>query len=678
MIHFDTRLKLTKEVIQSPNLTGMLSEEDLTKLGHMVKDGYQRDEDSRDKWRKRTQASMDLALQMQKDKNFPWPGASNVAFPLVTIATLQFHSRAYPAIVGGPEIVKCRVVGADPQGQERDRADRIGRHMSWQVLEEDTSWEEQQDRLLINVPVVGCAFKKTYHSGRKGHNVSELVLAQDLVMDYFAKSVQDCARKTHVIPMYRNEIYENVMSGIFSDVLEEPWYKSNARPMRNEVSDKTDHRQGTDESMSDEDTPFTTLEQHLLLDLDGDGYKEPYICTIEYHSCRVMRLVTRFDREDDIKRNSRGQIIKIEPTEYFTKYGFIPSPDGGIYDIGYGVLLGPLNESVNSILNQLVDAGTMANTAGGFLGRGAKIRGGQYTFAPLEWKRVDSTGDDLKKSIYPLPVREPSGVLFQLLTLLIEYTNKISGSTDIMTGENPGQNTKVGTTDAMVEQGMKIYNAIYKRIWRSMKEEFKKLYRLNSIFLPVVSAFGEAGGKILREDYTGDANRIIPAADPNTTSEKQRLQQAMTLKQIAATTNGYNPVEVEKNLLRAMRVDGWESLYPGPDKVPPLSNPKVQIEQMKTEVKKMQVQAQMQQFVMGLQEQVRLNDAKILQLQAQAAKLLEEAGGVKTGHEIAAFEAAIGAMKSHNDALMGQANTFLKAMELEHDQSQANSGARVQ
>jgi len=675
MVEFDTRLKIDTKVINSPNLCDRLSEDDLTRLGHMVWEGFNRDKYSREKWEKRTQAAMDLAMQVQKEKNFPWPGASNVAFPLVTIATMQFHSRAYPSIVSGTEIVRCRVIGPDPDGREREKAHRIGQHMSYQLLEENVEWEEQHDRLLINIPIVGCAFKKSYHSGSKGHNVSDLVLAQDLVLDYYAKSVEECSRKTHVIPMYRNEIHEKILSGIYRDVREESWYNSHARPMDDKNVTRQNIRSGQIIPQSDDSTPYTILEQHLLLDLDGDGYKEPYICTVELNSKQVLRLVTRFDRTEDIQRNSKGEIIRITPTEYFTKYGFIPSPDGGIYDIGFGTLLGPLNESVNAILNQLIDAGTMANTAGGFLGRGAKIRGGSYTFAPLEWKRVDSTGDDLKKSVFPLPVREPSNVLFQLLSLLIDYTQRISGSTDTMAGENPGQNTPAQTTQTMVEQGMKIYNAIYKRVWRSMKEEFKKLYHLNGVYMPMMTAFGENGMKVLREDYLGDANRIIPVADPHITSETQRMQQAIAIKQSAMTTPGYNIPEVEKNFLRALRVDGMDTLYPGPDKVQPLPNPKVQVEQMKLQAKQQHMELDKMKFIANLQEQARVNQAKIVQLEAQAMKLIAEADGVQTGHEIAAFEAAIGAMKHHNDALQSQAELMLKSME---SRNEATNGAGME
>ena len=666
MLNLSKQLRLTREVMISPNLADKFSEADLNAIGNHVWEGYDRDRVSRMRWETRTQAAMDLAMQVQKDKNFPWPGCSNVAFPLVTIATLQFHSRAYPAILQGPDLVKCRVVGSDPTGEEQARALRVGRHMSYQLMEEDQCWEEQHDRLLINIPIVGCAFKKTYFDGRAGHNVSELVLAQDLVLDYYAKSVEECARKTQIIPRYRNELHEGIVSGIYRDVREEGWYNSHAVPMRNPSTESEDRRHGEAQPQADFDTPFTTLEQHCWLDLDGDGYREPYIVTIEFQSRAVLRIVARWDSLDDIERTSRGEIIRIRPTEYYTKYGFIPSPDGGVYDMGFGNLLGPLNESTNSLLNQLIDAGTMANTAGGFLGRGAKIRGGTYTFAPLEWKRVDSTGDDLRRSIFPLPVREPSMVLFQLLSLLIDYTNRISGTTDTLVGENPGQNTPAMTTQTMVEQGQKIFVAIFKRVWRSMREEFKKLYILNSIYTPDMKAFGEEG-RVLREDYRGDASRIVPAADPNVVSEQEKMVRAQTLKQAAMTTPGYNVVEVERNYLRALHVDGIDLFYPGPDKIPPGQDPKMAVEQMKLQVKQAALDLEKMKFLMELQEEQRLNNAKILELQAKAAKLVEEAGGIRTGQQISAFQTAIGALKAHDESLRKKAELLMSAMESDRE-----------
>ncbi|MDE2106521.1 MAG: hypothetical protein KGL39_55415 [Patescibacteria group bacterium] len=663
MIHLDNKIILNKDVIDSPNLCDRFSDEDLRKIGNLCWEGYNRDKTSRLDWERRTQAAMDLAMQLQKDKSFPWPNCSNIAFPLVTIATLQFHSRAYPSIIQGPDVVKCRVIGKDPQGKEHERADRISTHMSWQLMEEDKGWEEQHDRLLINLPIVGSAFTKSYFFGAERHNVSELVLAQDLIIHYYATSIEAARRKTHRIPMYRNDIYERIMNKAYRDVREEHWYNGTAPQPESAQTARKDQRTGQQPPQSDEDTPFDLLEQHRYLDLDGDGYAEPYIVTIERTSHQVLRIVTRFNREEDIDRNMRKEIISIRPTEYFTKYSFIPSPDGGIYDIGFGVPLGPLNESVNSLINQLVDGGTISNTAGGFLGRGAKIRGGVYTFAPLEWKRVDSTGDDLRKNIVPLPVREPSAVLFQLLWLLINYVDRVSGSTDLLVGENPGQNTPAETSRTMVEQGTKIYSNIFKRVWRSMKKEFKKLYLLNAVHLDTRKYFGEGDAYALREDYKGSPDNVVPVADPNIVSDAARFSQATAIKQAAMVTPGYNIEAVERKYLRAMKVDDIEVIYPGPQKVPPLPNPKMQVEQVKLEGKKMQFQSSAAQFAAKLMEERRLNNAKIANLEAQSLKLLHSIGSEDAKTQIAAFDSAIGALKSHDESLRKHIELVMQQLE---------------
>ena len=660
----ETTLKIDASTRKAPNLTSRFSAHDLSTIGASVWEGFERDRQSRAPWEQRTQAAMDLALQLQKDKSFPWPGASNVAFPLITIATLQFHSRAYPAIVSGPDLVKCRVPGADPTGELKQRALRIGRHMSYQLMEEDASWEEQHDRLLINLPIVGCAFKKSYYTSRNGgRNRSELVLAKDLVMDYYAKSTEDCARKTHIIPLFRNEMYEKMLTGVFADFTEEPWFADPARPLQSTGTVRTDRREGTNPPIPDEATPFTTLEQHCWVDFDDDGYAEPYIITIEANTKKVLRIVARWERDVDVERLANGRIFRIRQTEYFTKYSFIPAPDGSIYDMGFGVLLGPLNESVNTLVNQLVDAGTMATTAGGFLGRGAKIRGGSYTFAPLEWKRVDTTGDDLKKSIFSLPVREPSMVLFQLLGMLVNYTERISGSTDIMVGENIGQNTPKGTADNLIEQGSKIYAAIFKRVWRGMKEECKKLYILNAVYLSPSSSYGPEDAQALREDYLGDPNQVVPSCDPNITSDAMRLQQAVAIKQSAMSTPGYDLQAVEHSYLQALKVEGVEVLYPGPSKIPPTPNLKVQLEEMKLKSKQMALDQARQEFLITMMEEQRVNTAKILELEAKAQLEMASAKGAVTEQQIAAFNAAIGALKHHDEALRGRIELMMKSLE---------------
>jgi chaperonin GroES len=649
------KITIDASVMNAPNLCDRFDTEDLGKIGDLVYEGYFADQNSRSAWLRRNEAGMNFALQVQKDKNWPWQGCSNVIFPLITIAALQFSSRAYANIISGPDVVRCRVVGEDPTGGLTTRAERISTHMSWQCLEEDTSWEEQHDRLFINEAIVGTSFIKSYYSGELGHNVGELVLAKDLVLDYYATSVEACARKTHIKPLSRNQFHERILRGIFRDVREEAWYKTDSPPTSvsapmTSSQAQQDNRKGLSPPPPDRDTPFECLEQHRLLDLDQDGYAEPYIVTIEATSRQVVRIVARWDREIQVERTSSGEIIVIRPTEYFTKYGFIPSPDGGVYDIGFGVLLGPLNEAVNTSINQLLDAGTMQNSLGGFLGRGAKIRGGEYSMAPWEWKRVDSTGDDLRKNIVPYPDRQPSTVLFNLLGLLIDYTNRVASTTEQMVGKTPGQNTPAETSRNALEQGMQVFSTIFKRIWRSMKEEFKKLHQLNAVHLPISFSFGQ-GNSARREDYLTNADLVVPTADPNITSLSQRFFQAQSIREASQQVPGYDVAYVERNFLRAMRVEAIDKFFPGPDKVPPPPNPKIAVAEMQLKMKQLQLQDSKLQWMATLMEQKRLNGAKIIQLQAQAAQAMADVDATVATTRLEYLQMALTALQQHNQMI---------------------------
>lgn len=653
------RITLDMKSIRSPNLVPVMADNDLENLGEWCWTGYDADVSSMANWFRRNEAGMDLAMQLVKEKSFPWPGCANVAFPLVTIATLQFHSRAYPELVPGKDLVQYEVWGDDPTGAEAARAARIGAHMSHQCLKEDEPWQDNHDKLMINYSVVGSAFIKSRRSTAENKNVSDFVPARYLVMDYWAKSVESCSRKTHLLPLSRNEIVERVRKGIWKNILEEPWYKAGGEPDQKQQERDTgkDKRAGLEMPPPDDLTPFWFGEQHTYVDLDGDGYAEPVVITFELNSKCVVRVVYRFDREEDIVRNAMNEVVKIRAEEQFTRYEFIPSPDGGIYGLGWGLLVGPLNESVSTLVNQLLDSGTVNNTAGGFLARNAKLRGGKYVFSPFEWLNVDVSGGTLKDSMVPLPVREPSNVLYQLLVLLIDYSNRICASTEMLAGENPGQNTPAQTSAAMVEQGMKIFASIFTRAWRCMKEEFKKIYLLNSVHTDPGKPLP---GFASLEDYRGDPSRISPSADPTVLSETQRLMKAAALRQAAYSAPGYDTEAVETYYLKALRVPNWQTFYKGKDKVPPLPNFKMQVEQLKLQGIQLKLKAASMEFAFGLLEEKRLNDAKILQLEAQAAKLIEEAGGMKSAQQLEALKTMSGVLTSRQDAIGKQFDLLMK------------------
>jgi len=648
------------DLVSMPNIAEILEKDDLTTISYNIHKNFETDINSRSAWEKRTEDSMKLALQVAEAKSFPWPGASNVKFPLITIAALQYHARSYPVLINGETPVHCRTYGEDPTGEKYARAERVGNHMSYQILEEDENWESEMDRVLISQPIVGCAFKKTFFDPIKKHNVSENILAKDFVVNYWTKNLEDAPRITHVQYFSSNDIYERVARGLFIEFDES---RPSAVPQTG-LKLAQNKAQGLNAPESiDDSTPYEILEQHCYIDFDGDGYAEPYIVWMRRDNKNILRIVARYFK-NSIEKDNKGNVLRIKSENYFTKFPFIPSPDGGFYDLGFGVLLGPLNQSIDTLLNQLIDAGTMANTAGGFLSRGIKLRGGNYNFAPLEWKHVDSTGDDLRKGIMPLPVREPSQVLFTLLNLLINYGERIGGSVDILSGQNPGQNTAAETTRTMAEQGMKIFSGIFKRTYRSLRDEFRKMYRLNQLYLQGIEDYNSQGGKnfIDADDYLGPVSDVRPSADPNIVSDTQRVQQATALLQLAGTTPGMNMYEVQKMYLKAMKVPNIEAVLPdpqGPKAIKPGPSEKVQIEQMRMQTKQMDMQIQTKLAMMKMMKDVELQQAKIHKLEAEAILAVEQAGGVQTGHEIAMIDAQIGAARAKQDGIQSALKTMM-------------------
>jgi len=660
-----------KEIVSMPNIADVLDEQDLWTISYHVHDGFEVDLNSRSEWEKRTEASMKLALQVAEAKSFPWPGASNVKFPLITIAALQYHARSYPVLIDGDTPVHCRVPGDDPDGTKTARADRVAAHMSYQILEEDTTWESEMDRVLISQPIVGCAFKKSYFDPILKHNVSENILAKDFVVNYWTKHLDTAQRVTHIQYFTKNDIYERVARGLFCEMEE---IHPASTPQDNLTLAQNKAQGMTAPEAIDDTTPYEILEQHCYLDLDGDGYSEPYIVWIRRDTKQVLRITARYF-STSIESDEDGTVLSITPETYFTKFPFIPSPDGGFYDLGFGSLLGPLNQSIDTILNQLVDAGTMANTAGGFLARGIKLRGGNYNFAPLEWKHVDSTGDDLRKGVMPLPVREPSQVLFTLLNLLINYGERIGGSVDILSGQNPGQNTAAETTRTMAEQGMKIFSGIFKRTYRSLKDEFRKLYRLNQLYLDGIQDYNGVSGSsfIDADDYQGPVSDVRPAADPNIVSDTQRMQQALAVLTLAKETPGMSMYDAQKMYLKAMKVSNIDTILPdpkGPNAIKPGPSEKIQIEQMKMQLKQAQLEMHTKLAVMKMAKDMEINQAKIHKLEADALLAIEQAGGIKVGHEIALFDAQIGAAKAKQEGMQSAMKTIMELEKHLNDMSQ--------
>jgi len=592
-IENETQMNQLRAKIEAKNMAEGLDKDTLQKIADQASAGFEYDLESRKDWEKASKEWTKLALQTVEQKTYPWPGASNVKYPLLSTAAMQFNARAYPALVpAGNKIVKATVVGKDRDGEKAKKAERISLYMSYQILEEMDSWEEDMDKLLIMLPIVGTLFKKTYFDTVKKKPCSRLVLAQNLVVNNWATCLEEAERISEILYLSKRTLKSRQLAGVFRDVeLGDPHvYDDGGKPA---------------DSRNDETTPYQIIEQHCYYDLDDDGYSEPYVVTFDRYTKEVLRISARFEL-DGLILNDKGDIAAIEPIHYYTKFGFIPNADGSFYDIGFGVLLGPLNESVNTLINQLLDAGHLNNLQSGFLGKGLKLKMGEHSFKPGEWKTINSTADDLKKQILPLPTKEPSAVLFQLMGTLITSGKELASVAEIFVGKMPGQNTPATTTMATIEQGMKVFTAVYKRIYRSLSSEFHKLFELNETYLNPDQYIAILDDTIGPDDFNDEGYDVCPQADPNAMSQTEKLMKAQGLLELLPI-GILDPVEVVSRVLEAQEQPNWQKLFnkqiqeTGQFQPPP--DPKLQEMQMKgqMEQQKVAMQGQAQQQKMELE-----------------------------------------------------------------------------
>lgn len=605
-----------ERAITNTNIAPSRDDQELKTLALDLIEFIEADDESRSEWKDRTEEYLKLAVQVAEDKSFPWPNSSNVKYPLLTTASMQFQSRCYKALLGGSRIVRARVIGNDTLGIKKDRANRISEHMSYQLLEEFPNWEEHMDTLCMVVPICGNAYKKTFYDGTNIR--SELVLPQDLVVNFFSKSIEEAPRKTHVMYLNKNELVSNVRSGFYSAID----FEKLTNPEIPEDYDSLDG-QGVEanEDISDPATPYKVYECHCYLDLDDDGYEEPYIVTILDQAQQIVRITPRFGPKD-IEQNAEGEIVRIKPIEFFTNYRFVPDPRSGVYGLGFGHILGPINESTNTIINQLLDSGTLANMPSGWLARGARMQTGKQAFEPGEWRVINTMGDDLRKSIFPLPVKEPSKVLFELLGLFVDAGKTLASVTDMMQGKSPGQNQPFSTTSAVMEQGMAVYSTIFKRMHRAFKKELTKLYRLNKLYLPAEVYFNiidaESGEEVplevQRTDYEKDTTDVVPNSDPEQVTNFQKLAEAeflMALMQMGTV----NPQETTRRVLEARGVSNIPALMEMP---PPQPNPEIILKEKELAIREQEVAGDQQIEMYKAQYQAARDQAASMAKMAEA------------------------------------------------------------
>lgn len=614
----------------SNNVAELLSDRELARIGSDVVTGYKLDDDSLAEWKMHLHEALDIANQVMDEKSFPWPNASNIKFPLITMAAINYAARTLPEIVQNNKVVKANVVGSDPDGSRYMRSDRVSRFMSYQLLVEDKDWESDIDQFLNMWPIIGTLFKKTYYDPILRRNKSDLCTPDKIIVNYGVKSLSTARRITHKLTMYANDIIERQRRGLYLDSIDPELF----RPSTVDDSDSMLNPQANANSMinlEDEDYAIEILECHCYLDLDEDGYKEPYIVTVHADTEQVLRIVPRFK---DIEKSKKGEIIRITAQEFFTVFKFLPSFDGGFYGIGFGFLLLPINKAVNSLTNQLIDAGTLSVTQGGFLGGGIRIKDGDFNIRMGEWKVLNTaSGINLSQNIVPIPVREPSQTILALLTMLIQIGKDLSSTTDALTGKEQAQNVSQGVINSLIEQGTKVFNAINKRLYRSLGEEFQKLYDLNSKHVSNKQYQTVLNSEMadVKLDFEQDSLDIYPVADPMMSTENQRLQKAGLIQQLATVDRR----AADLYLLQSMQIEDSviNMLLPPPDPnaPPPPEVIKAQSEARLNDAKVAEITSKLQGGQMDsqlalekLRQDIRESNSRISESQGRTWKMSED------------------------------------------------------
>ena len=553
----------TEQYDHMANLAEVIDEAVLGEISSELRGMYEEDSESREEWEEGYTKGLDLLGVKYQERSQPFEGASGVTHPLIAESVVQFQAQSYKELLpaGGP--VKTQVLGAKTMEKE-SQASRVKNFMNYQVTEVMEEFDPDTDQMLFYLPLSGSTFKKVYFDPTKGRAVSAFVPAEDLVVSYSATDLATAPRVTHVLRMDGNQLRKMQIAGMYRDV-----EISSDDEVENQVRDKVDEIEGVSKGYIDD--VHTVLEMHVDLDLEGfedtgpdgepTGIKLPYIVTIDHGSGEILAITRNYDAQDQLKTKR----------QYFVHYKFLPGL--GFYGFGLIHMIGGLGRAATSILRQLIDAGTLANLPSGFKARGIRIRNEDEPLMPGEFRDIDAPGGDIRNAIVPLPFKEPSGTLAQLLASLIEGGRRFVSIADQQIGEGQSGDMPVGTTVALLERGMKVMSAIHKRLHYSQKTEFRLLARIFAENLPPVYPYEVAGApsEIKAQDFDGRVD-VLPVSDPNIFSMAQRVTLAQTQLQLAQSNPGiHNLHEAYKRMYQALEVQNIDEILPAKKEPQPTS-----------------------------------------------------------------------------------------------------------
>jgi len=549
---------VTEEYDHNANLAEVLDEDILGEISSELRGRFEEDQDSRSEWEEAYTKGLDLLGVRYEERTQPFQGASGVTHPIIAESVTQFQAQAYKELLpaGGP--VRTQVIGAKTPEIEA-QAQRVKDYLNYLVMEEMEEFDPDTDQMLFYLPLVGSTFKKVYYDETKQRPVSRFVHAEDLVVPYSASDLASASRITHVLRMDENQVRKLQVAGIYRDVELESGYD----PDYNQVKDKVRELEGVEKTEYKDDV-LTVLEIHTYLDIEGfedtnaqgepTGVKLPYIVTLDQGSGEVLAVRRNWEEPDALKRQ----------IQYFVHYKFLPGL--GFYGFSLVHMIGGLGRAATSILRQLIDAGTLANLPAGFKARGIRVRNADEPLSPGEWRDIDAPGGDIRNSIIPLPYKEPSATLGQLLGVLIDSGRRFVSIADAAIGDPGSQQQPVGTTVALLERGMKVMSAIHKRLHYAQKTEFRLIARVVRDYLPPTYPYVIPGADVsIKQSDFDDRVDVLPVSDPNIFSMAQRVTLAQTQLQLAQSNpEMHNLHAAYKRMYQALEVQNIDEILPPP------------------------------------------------------------------------------------------------------------------
>ena len=543
------------------NLAEFLPDEVLDELGSDLTGKYQDYNASRKDWEQSYTKGLDLLGFKYDMRTEPFQGASGATHPVLAEAVTQFQALAYKELLPANGPVRTQVVGA-PNQEKAQQAERVKDYMNYELMEKMEDYEPEFDSMLFYLPLAGSAFKKIYYDELEQRAMSKFVPADDLIVPYSATSLEDAEAVIHRVKMSKNDLRKQQIGGFYLDIeLGTPGYEEN------DVEKKERELEG--QRKSKDDDIYTLLECHVNLDLEGfehtddqgepSGIKIPYIVTVELATRKVLSIRRNYEIGDPNKNK----------IDYFVHFKFLPGL--GFYGFGLIHMIGGLSRTATAALRQLLDAGTLSNLPAGFKMRGIRIRDDAQSIQPGEFRDVDAPGGNLKDSFMMLPFKEPSATLLNLMGIVVQAGQRFASIADLQIGDG-NQQAAVGTTVALLERGSRTMSAIHKRIYSSLKKEFKLLARVFKLYLPPEYPYDVVGGqRMIKQQDFDDRVDIVPVADPNIFSQTQRISLAQTELQLATSNpQMHNMYNAYRNMYEALGVKDIDQILMKPQPPTPL------------------------------------------------------------------------------------------------------------